>query len=254
MPQSQSSTYPFPPASPSQSPVPISDLFFDLANASTVSISSYKISQNNEIEDSTGGVVWESSYLLYDYLSASLKEEDRTLAVISDGPGLLSMCLSTFFTSVIATEIGSVVPLLSCNISSNNLSSKVTVTPHDWTVPWSSPRSSLVLTTDTLFSSSLVIPLLSTLKSALLPHGTVYICSQERCLDSIAKLITEGPEYFDDFREVSEEVWEVVDWGREVGGRVWRGRGKADVKLKKRKKEKREKKQKKEKKHKKNEP
>lgn len=67
-----------------------------------------------------------------------------------------------------------------------------------------------------------------------------------------------GPEVFDQWEEVSEEVWNVVQWGREVGGRVWRGKGrkvmkrkggegeKKEEKLKKEKKEKKEKKRKKE--------
>ncbi|GMH64297.1 hypothetical protein TrLO_g14603 [Triparma laevis f. longispina] len=261
-------TYPFPPSPPSQSPVPISDQFFELANASTVAVADCLISQNNEIENSTGGVIWESAYLLYDYLTLTSPSSlnppftisnpfpSNSLTVISDGPGLLSICLSSLFTSVIATEIGGVVPLLELNVKANKLDQKVKVIEHDWTSPWFHPKSHLVLTTDTLFSSSLVRPLLLTLNSSLLPSGTVYVCSQERCLDSILEMERLGPEVFDQWEEVSEEVWNVVQWGREVGGRVWRGKGrkvkkrkggegeKKEEKLKKEKKEKKEKKRK----------
>jgi hypothetical protein len=77
----------------------------------------------------------------------------------------------------------------------------------------------LVLGTDVLFTPSLVVPLL--LAASLLTKadtGTCLFCMQIRCEDSHQLFLQKAGEYFDSFRDISEEVYETTGcaWGRYV--------------------------------------
>lgn len=86
----------------------------------------------------------------------------------------------------------------------------------------------LVVGTDVLFSPDLVLPLLKTASVLTKPlTGTCIFCMQIRCRDSHQLFLESVKEYFDFFRDVSEEVYATAGcaWGRHVECLVFEMKG-----------------------------
>jgi len=90
-----------PPASSSPETLDelFSPVFFDLANSKTVTYNSSVIHQDVEASDTTGGIIWESGYLLTTYLlSLPLATfSSKYLLDTGSGPGLLGIALASCF-------------------------------------------------------------------------------------------------------------------------------------------------------------
>jgi hypothetical protein len=110
--------------------------YFDLANASCVAYQcqqdnySVNVKQNATIEDSTGGIVWESAYLVSAFLDANRKHwlqtaGTRSVLEVGAGCGLLGLTIAHITaprkTQVVLTETPPVTDLLIENVEAERL-------------------------------------------------------------------------------------------------------------------------------------
>lgn len=179
-----------------------SQAFFELANASFIGYRladdrMLKIKQDPEhaCGNHTGGIVWETSFLLLDYLRRSDENLGRMIEV-GAGCGLLGLALSERCNKVVLTEAPEVLSNLQANLDLNKESVKETTRAAclDWTdFETTAEEASIgrhewdtILGTDVIFSPSLVQPLLDTLLFLSHETTTIYICVQVRCPTSHA--------------------------------------------------------------------
>merc|ERR1712086_924842 len=109
--------------------------FFELANAKEVTFElvprrPVKVHQDTEIAG-TGGIVWETSYLLALLLQHGLKQGDKPpcrVLEIGAGCGLLGIALGTLDLSVVVTEQVSAMANLQHNVTANREVAKGNVT------------------------------------------------------------------------------------------------------------------------------
>ena len=187
------------------------------------------------MSNSTGGIIWETSYLLLSYLLSLpplLTQPSTTRHLdVGSGCGLIPLALNrTYNWPSVGSEIGGeVLDLLTSNVSlnlrSNNPDNNVKVQQLDWTKFEKIEEGGeydLVTGTDVIFRVDLVVPLLNVLSGMTKPiTGMCYLCCQKRCPDShefFLEKLNEGG-WFDSWEDVSEEVWGVVEWGRGVEGK-----------------------------------
>jgi len=186
----------------------VNELFFELANADEVQVE-FAGGQTAAIRQDlspnlthTGGIVWETSYVLAQYLRDlfSTKEEkrkqDQTLLELGAGCGYLSIALRQCFPKrwckVVTTEQGEAFANLRENVRRNaatGLKAKVL----DWTDQ--EGRSALgtfdiIVATDVIFSLDLVAPLVRTLRACSSESTIIYLSVQEREADAHAKFLT----------------------------------------------------------------
>jgi hypothetical protein len=203
----------------------VSNVFFDLANASEIL---YRIRHQDDVHINnvsrvnqylvfqqdmgacsrhTGGIIWETAYLLLEYLleqdcckTLNQRRLGRTCE-LGAGVGFLGQCLvaehCTCVPNFMLTETANVITNLKRNVTrnqsvlENNKNCTLSVTALDWicykddiekangTIK---PHSfDTLLSTDVIFSTSLVQPLLET--AAYLSHDQTiwYLCVQIRC-------------------------------------------------------------------------
>jgi hypothetical protein len=184
--------------------------------------------------------------------------------IIFLGTGLLGLSLSRLQYDVTVSEYNepisvvcqspsSVYTILSDNITRHNekLSddddeNKVQIFPlnwsesardiHNWTHDKVNNKNAggmcteydLVLGTDVFFDPTLVLPLLNT--ASLLTKtgtGTCLFCMQIRCKDSHQLFLEQVTNYFDSYRDISEEVYDITGcaWGRYVECLVFEMKG-----------------------------
>jgi len=219
--------------------------FFELANALSVAYrlpnpttnESRRISirQNSQAQTHTGGVVWETSYLLLEYLQFVVKQQHqkssspaavgKRVVEVGAGCGLLGLAISFLPTvqEVLLTETEEVnntilLPNVQRNqsIVSSSSSCQVSACALDWLYherdfqAYARERKETVnnkfdtiVGTDVVFSPSLVQPLLATLQ--FLSHGSTvtYLCLQsDRCPTSYQMLKEEASDYGFEIQEI----------------------------------------------------
>mmetsp|Transcript_23112 Transcript_23112/g.33858 ORF Transcript_23112/g.33858 Transcript_23112/m.33858 type:complete len:330 (-) Transcript_23112:30-1019(-) len=241
----------------------LADLFFTLANSPYVGYelndSLVRVRQNINANNTTGGIVWESAYLLVDYIAQLPRVEGRSVIDLGGGVGFLGLVLSKLKYSVTITEFdersrcsspaSGVYELLEKNVLEfnsglNNLKEAVRVCRLDWTrsrqdiTEWVNAGIfsqnelqsgfELVVGTDVLFSPALVRPLLSTASQLTREvSGECMFCMQIRCEDSHKLFLEAAHEYFDCVRDISEEVYTTpgCEWGKAMECLVFRMTG-----------------------------
>lgn len=248
----------------------VANVFFELANAPMVS---YRIDFDHDESDETrknkqstssliriyqdhkdacgqhtGGIVWETSFLLLNYLrqhqywlqndadngskhATSTKYPcGKTVVEVGAGCGLLGLGInhSHLAKRVILTETDSVLPNLQRNVGHNNNSTsntnestdskfKIRVGALDWTRYQEDCHQSniephsvdMIVGTDVVFSTRFVRPLLETLRYLAHSKTTILLCLQERCPDAHRLLLESSEDFGLVVENISEEVYDV---------------------------------------------
>jgi hypothetical protein len=232
----------------------VSLAFFELANAPTIA---YRLPSKQQIVlqqdvtacgEHTGGIVWETSFLLLDYLlqlKSTSKEQYQSLGrtlEVGAGCGLLGQVLAAANCSseMIVTETKQVLVNLQANLDRNSPTKIDTDTTTTITSPiraccldWEHykrdaaannilPHScDTILGTDVLFATRFVRPLLQTLQYlSIAPSAAVsdtdttkrvniYLCVQIRCAASHELFLDEAPSFGFDVHDISDECFAV---------------------------------------------
>lgn len=224
------------------------EAFFEMANSpiisfritdsspssSTVSTSGSNlihIEQKQELENSCGGIVWESAFALAEYLrkqnvfKKNKKHKIRDCIDIGAGTGFLGIWvhkqkrIPNIVERTVITDTMECFELMKRNVkrnfSENDESSKtIDVQPLDWTsekdldalATTGRGKFDLLVATDVIFAERLVEPLIRCLKTLIDPdRGVCYVCAQPR--DKVAfELFQEVcAKEFSQFRRVPEE-------------------------------------------------
>jgi hypothetical protein len=178
----------------------------------------------------TGGIVWETAYLLLNFLRAKNKPLKNTLE-LGAGCGMVGQALNAcgISKSVIMTEVGDVMKNLLANVERNKMhDEKSSLQAHtlDWNACESdcakakiSPHSmDTVVGTDVVFSTRLVEPLLQTMSYLSHSKTKAYLCLQERCKDSHQLLLDKAKDYGFQIDDISDYVTSLpsCEWGKEL--------------------------------------
>lgn len=187
------------------------EAFFELANADLIG---YRLSSGAIVEiaqdatscgQHTGGIVWETSYLLLEYLKAQRRPLGYLLEV-GAGCGLLGQALAyeDRCTLAVLTECERVLGNLRANLERNRaLGHERSVRPCQ--LDWIDYRQDMeagqiapadtIVGTDVVFCPALVEPLLQTLQALAHAETIIYLCVQIRCATSHERLLAKAPDY-----------------------------------------------------------
>lgn len=234
----------------------VSLVFFELANAKYIKYRFEKLNTDNAISanerdgakkeapndcivvkqdvtacgEHTGGIVWETAYLLLNFLRTENKRLKNTLE-LGAGCGIVGQALNAcgISKSVILTEIGQVMPNLLANVERNKMhDEKSSLEAH--TLDWNSCESDCtnakiaphsmdtLVGTDVVFSTRLVEPLLQTMSYLAHSKTKAYLCLQERCKDSHQLLLDKAKDYGFQIDDISDYVTSLpsCEWGKEL--------------------------------------
>lgn len=215
----------------------VSNAFFELANAPLVVYRfsngvRLQIQQDSEVhQQHTGGIVWETSVLLLNYLLSSKKDLGEYVLELGAGCGLLGLGLAQVNDEiqVTITDTAQVVAQVHQNVAINNLKEqrRIQVCPLDWTrfrqdatlASLSAASFDTIVATDVLFSPDLVQPLLETMQHFSKPSTCMYLCVQIRCARSHALFLERLKEYGWRSIELTDELRNIkaCAWGRWMG-------------------------------------
>jgi predicted nicotinamide N-methyase len=221
----------------------IANVFFELANAPLVGYRLpldgnrdsnkdvvVKVAQDSNAQAHTGGVVWETSYLLLEYLLRQHRQPQQApppsspdavqdtgsttygrVLEVGAGCGLLGTALalaSDVATAVTVTEVDLVLPLLQATVARNADALSVSSCPLracrlDWTdyeadtaaAGLAAGGMDTIVGTDVVFTPALVAPLWATLRYYSKASTVIYICLQVRCATSHAQLLATASDY-----------------------------------------------------------
>lgn len=226
----------------------ISNVFFELANAEEIS---YRVRNNKKVGDllvfqqdmsvcekHTGGIIWETSYLLLEYLlerNATKHESLGRTLELGAGVGFLGQCLAAERCCkpiVLLTETAEVLVNLKANLalSQSMFASadvcQVAACALDWTSYEQDVDKSegaletgafdTLLGTDVIFASHLVEPLLQT--AAFLSHSKSvwYLCVQIRCAAAHKLFLDTAPDHGFEVVDATQEAFasERCAWGK----------------------------------------
>jgi len=205
------------------------ELFFDLANADAIR---YHCSAGTEVlihQDraiaaegpsghQTGGIVWETSFLLAMYLVE--RERPKSFLEVGAGCGLLGLVLCAEWKTVrgVLTDMKVAESNIAANIERNANTLKSELNARSAVLRWNveddreavtqhleGDAPGFILGTDVVFCKQLVLPLLKTLHHFAGEHTVVYLCLQTRCPDAHAALLLESPHFFS-FTDASAEL------------------------------------------------
>ena len=192
-----------------------------------------RVKQNSRALTHTGGVVWETSYLLLGYLlgeqqrrrrqqqqqqSSSPSTPRERIVEIGAGCGMLgiSLAVTGCASEVILTEVDLVMPLLRENVrtnqsllrdSSSSSSSHTTTIMRACQLDWTKfvhdakradiePHSvDMIVGTDVVFAPHLVEPLWQTMEYLSHARTIIYLCVQIRCATSHEVLLDKAATY-----------------------------------------------------------
>jgi hypothetical protein len=173
----------------------------------------------------TGGIVWETSYLLIEYLLSQRAKLGRVLEV-GAGCGLLGQVLaaSGWCKIVYMTEVKQVLRNLVSNIEQNRhlmKPQKCLAYQLDWLRYEKDAQAAnlkahsldTILGTDIVFVPSLVEPLLETLRYLAHAKTKVYLCLQIRCPDSHQLLLTKAESYGWTIEHIELDRMAECSWG-----------------------------------------
>lgn len=189
----------------------------------------------------TGGIVWETSYLLMNYLLTRQSFLGRTLEV-GAGCGLLGQVLagSGWAQKVVLTESAEVMVNLLKNIEKNKstLCRKGRELAIGRQLDWEHPERDIernpkdlqphsfdtIVGTDVVFTPKLVEPLLMTLRLMSHDATVIYLCLQVRCPDSHRLLLEKAADHLWAIEDVSWELASIPEcsWGTHMECRLLR--------------------------------
>ena len=245
----------------------VSLAFFDLANAPFVGYRIRESQTNHKKENSkkmiqvkqdisacgkhTGGIVWETSYLLLQYLLATQQQKHqqqpklgKTLEV-GAGCGLLGQVIAAhqLAKKVVMTEIKQVMDNLQANVERNKelllklQEKKKKTCLHVLDLDWEQverdakkepehlkPHSfDTILGTDVVFTPKLVEPLWKTLQYMSHPETNIYLCLQERCAASHKLLLEKAPDYHFQIQDITPDLEDIesCQWGSSLECRMF---------------------------------
>lgn len=230
---------------------------FELANAETVRYITrthrqVDIVQDQNAQTHTGGVIWETAFLLATYLEHELANACALphapppfVLDISAGCGLLGLVLATMGCRVVLTEHPDAMKNLAHNVDNYNRSNRSTPDTRDqeqhdereqpraMQLEWGLQHDidaikscrvapfDIIVGTDIVYQSELVRPLLDTMH-ALAGEGTVvWMCLQVRCAKAFQTFVDTAPEYFE-FAEVPAEGLPGLEHAAELETRLFR--------------------------------
>jgi predicted nicotinamide N-methyase len=193
----------------------------------------------------TGGIVWETAYLLLQYLRNRGTPLGKTLEV-GAGCGMLGQVLAAYglVESMIMTETAPVMPNLIANVernrkgmanlwkAKNHTQTRLEAHTLDWNhyeedcLTSQIPPHSMdtILGTDVIFTTKLVEPLLQTLRYLSHEKSEILLCVQERCKDSHKLLLEKAREYDLLVENISDHVTVLpnCEWGADMECRVFK--------------------------------
>jgi predicted nicotinamide N-methyase len=233
------------------------EAFCELANAPIIGFrvgskrrKEIRIKQNSKCQTHTGGIVWETAYLLACYLEIKCKGDNSRLGKVLEvgsGCGMLGLALSAskLAKKVVMTETTEVLPNLEKNLAFNLKLRKIggkepdgEQHEHACCVPekisvrslrWDKfdkdikkcqadgsndldPHSfDTIIGTDVIFSKTLVKPLLKTLRKMSHEGTRVYLCVQIRCADSHALLLKKASKYGLAVKDCTDELNDIPE-------------------------------------------
>ena len=218
------------------------EAFFEMANSPIVSFridssstvsDVIRVEQKQELENSCGGIVWESAFALAEYLRKRVlknQKKKNQKTVIRDcidigaGTGFLGIWIHKTIPNMERTVVTDTIEcfdLMQRNVERNfsndnddSSSKTIDVKPLDWTskkdldalATTGRGKFDLLVATDVIFAERLVEPLIRCLKTLIDPEkGVCYVCAQPR--DKLAfELFQElSAKEFSQFRKVPEE-------------------------------------------------
>ena len=185
----------------------------------------------NACNHHTGGIVWETAYLLLQYLQT--KNNLGITLEVGAGCGMLGQVLAAqrLCKTVIMTEHKDVLPNLTSNWKRNTarLSSLHSSPVHICELDWEECEQDVQLSkdilkphscdtivgTDVVFSPKLVEPLWKTLQLMSHPKTNIYLCLQERCAASHKLLLEKASVYGFDMEDISTQFDKIPScrWG-----------------------------------------
>jgi len=202
--------------------------------ATTIHERKVLVHQDNACQSHTGGIVWETAYLLANYLIMKNINKDqisssclgKTLEVGS-GCGMLGLviAISGLSSNVVMTETRDVMENLIKNVEYNTSLKKhcntQLISPRQ--LRWDSYKEDIkkcqsegsddldahsfdtIIGTDVIFSTKLVKPLLKTLRKMSHERTNIYLCVQIRCADSHSLLLKKASKYDFECVDCSDE-------------------------------------------------
>lgn len=211
----------------------VCERLFDMANAPAVRYrcgnAVVRIQQNNQIEDCTGGIVWETAFVLASFLERALcssaeRKSCDTASVLEVGAGcgLLGLVLWQAGHDVVLTEVDEAMPILALNTTNAYAATGRSLDrgpPVAQRLRWGDEDDmsavlkqrrgyDFIVGTDVVFASRLVQPLLSTMHRMSHAGTIVYMCMQIRCEDAHAEFLQCAPLYFKRVEDISKrELW-----------------------------------------------
>lgn len=187
--------------------------FFDLAQNDVVSgfTSDVKVRQDRKTQKHTGGIIWETSYILASYLMERLDEESSfrpSILELGAGCGLLGITLA-------ATKKAKSVCVTDQPIALKNLKKNVKLNPHEGltakALSWGdedigAETYDWICGTDVVFSKALVKPLLETIWRLFHKKSVCYLLIQEREPEAVRTLEKKAQKYFHEAEQIPIEM------------------------------------------------
>jgi predicted nicotinamide N-methyase len=226
----------------------ILEAFFELANSPLVGFRINRreqdapcvvIRQDIGTTAHTGGIVWETAYLLLQYLLSKKMKLGRTLEV-GAGCGLLGQVLAATkaATEVVMTEHDLLIQALTNNVERNQdlLKSRGCGPVHVHNLDWENYELDAanaehleahsfdtIIGTDVVFTPKLVEPLWKTLQYMSHSKTNIYLCLQERCEASHKLLLQKAPSFTFQLKDITKELDSVPSckWGQVMECRLF---------------------------------
>eukprot|EP00397_Hematodinium_sp_SG-2012_P060552 GEMP01079019.1.p1 GENE.GEMP01079019.1~~GEMP01079019.1.p1 ORF type:complete len:249 (+),score=67.36 GEMP01079019.1:97-843(+) len=185
-------------------------VFFDLAQNDMVSafLPSVKVRQDRNTQEHTGGIIWETSYILASYLMEQLTDQPSVLE-LGAGCGLLGITLAA------AKKARSVV-VTDQPIALDNLKRNVERNPHKGlsaaALSWGQKELpvdetyDVICGTDVVFNKALVEPLLETIWRVFHATSVAYLLIQDREPQAMRRLEKRAKRYFHEAEEIPIEL------------------------------------------------
>lgn len=220
--------------------------FFELANSdlfryATTSGAEVEILQDRKTQAHTGGIVWETAFMLATYLektgiSASTKDPNPTVLELGAGCGLLGIVLATSRCRVMLTEQPEALGNLQQNVKRNAaaFNKARAMVPTVMQLRWGCREDmdavsesslcpfDLIVGTDVVYQSDFVEPMLSTMHAMADGRTVVWLCLQERCAAAHQRLLETAQNYFEEFAVLDTAGLHGFEHGDELECKLYR--------------------------------
>jgi predicted nicotinamide N-methyase len=222
--------------------------FFELANTDTVRYETrtgtvIDIRQDRNNNTHTGGIIWETAFLLAMYLenhvlnTSKAKRTAQPLSVLEVGAGcgLLGLVIAHGGHQVVLTEHPDALGNLQRNVVANRgtLPTKASATAAqlrwgvrediDAVTSLGTGTFDMIVGTDVVYQAELVEPLLQTISAFSSSKSVVWLCLQERCAAAHKRLMELLPVFFSSVREfLPSELPPGLEFAEELECKIYR--------------------------------